>query len=122
MVDDLAPFLAGKHPDDILFPAPEGGYVRRSTWRIRFWLPALKRAGIEPGFRAHDLRHTAVALWIANGADTKQIATWAGHTSVSVVMDRYGHLFPGHEVTVMERLDAARANGAASAAGSKVAV
>ncbi len=26
-------------------------------------------------------------------------------TSVSVVVDRYGHLFPGHEATVMERLE-----------------
>lgn len=47
-----------------------------------------------------------MALWIAQGASPKQIATWAGHTSVSVVLDRYGHLFPGHEQTVMERLEA----------------
>jgi hypothetical protein len=47
-----------------------------------------------------------VALWIAQGASPKQIATWAGHTSVSVVLDRYGHLFPGHEDAVMQRLAA----------------
>ena len=45
-----------------------------------------------------------MALWIAQGASPKQIATWAGHTSVSVVLDRYGHLFPGHEDAVMQRL------------------
>jgi Phage integrase family len=56
--------------------------------------------------RPHDLRHTAVALWIAAGANPKQIATWAGHTSVSVVLDRYGHLFEGHEAAVLDRLDA----------------
>jgi len=56
--------------------------------------------------RPHDLRHTAVALWITREASPKQIATWAGHTSVSVDLDRYGHLFPGHEQTVMERLEA----------------
>jgi len=32
--------------------------------------------------------------WIAAGANPKQIAVRAGHTSVSVVLDRYGHLFP----------------------------
>ena len=32
------------------------------------------------------------------------IAAWAGHTSVSVVLNRYGHLFPGHEDAVMQRL------------------
>jgi hypothetical protein len=42
---------------------------------------------------------------VAAGASPKQIATWAGHTSVSVVLDRYGHLFPGHETAVLDRLE-----------------
>jgi hypothetical protein len=46
------------------------------------------------GLRIHDLRHTAVALWIAAGASPKEVAARAGHTSVSFVLDRYGHLFP----------------------------
>lgn len=44
--------------------------------------------------RPHDLRHTAVSLGIAAGASPKQIAVWAGHTSVSVVLDRYGTCSP----------------------------
>ncbi len=43
--------------------------------------------------------------WIAAGASPKQIATWAGHTSVSVVLDRYGHLYEGNDVDVLARLD-----------------
>jgi hypothetical protein len=35
-----------------------------------------------------------VALWIAAGADPKLIAERAGHASVSVALDRYGHLYP----------------------------
>jgi hypothetical protein len=31
------------------------------------------------GLRLHDLRHAAVALWIAAGAGPKQVATSAGH-------------------------------------------
>ena len=46
------------------------------------------------GLRIHDLRHTAVALWIAAGASPKEVAARAGHTSVSFVLDRYGHYFP----------------------------
>jgi hypothetical protein len=46
-----------------------------------------------------------VSLWIAAGASPKQIATWAGHTSVAVVLDRYGHLLPGHEDSVLTALD-----------------
>jgi integrase len=36
----------------------------------------------------HDLRQTAVALWIAAGAGPKEVATRAGHTSVSFTLDR----------------------------------
>ena len=46
-----------------------------------------------------------MSLWIAAGASPNQIATWAGHTSVSLVLDRYGHLFPGHEEAVLARLE-----------------
>jgi integrase len=53
----------------------------------------------------HDLRHTAVALWIAAGANPKQIAARAGHTSVSVVLDRYGHLLPRHDDQLMDALE-----------------
>ena len=34
------------------------------------------------------------------------IAARAGHTSVAVVLDRYGHLFPGADQRLAERLDA----------------
>jgi len=35
-----------------------------------------------------------VARWIAAGANPKDTATRAGHSSVSFTLDRYGHLFP----------------------------
>lgn len=79
------------------------GALRANGWRARHWRPAIRAAGLEP-LRPHDLRHTAVSLWVAAGASPKQIATWAGHTSVSVVLDRYGHLFPGHQDAVLDRL------------------
>ena len=56
----------------------------------------------------HVLRHTCVSLWIAAGANPGAIAKWAGHASVSTVLDRYGHLLPGTENPVMAALDAMR--------------
>lgn len=87
----------------LVFQSPGGGPLRK-TFRQRFWLPAVRSAGVEP-LRIHDLRHTAIAFWIAVGADPKRIAARAGHTSVSVVLDRYGHLFPEGEEKLAERLD-----------------
>lgn len=100
----LATFTADS-PDGPVFAGALRGTLRAGTWRTRFWFPAIEAAGIEP-LRVHDMRHTAVALWITAGAKPKQIAAWAGHTSVAVVLDRYGHLFDGHEAEVLNRLDA----------------
>jgi len=79
-------------PDGLVFTAPEGGPLRLATWRRRFWAPAAEAAGLEP-LRVHDLRHTAVSLWIATGTNVKEVSVRAGHTSVSFTLDRYGHLF-----------------------------
>jgi hypothetical protein len=86
-------------------PAPRGGPVRASPFRRRIWHPAVEAAGLAP-LRIHDLRHSAVALWIAAGASPKGIAARAGHTSVATVLDRYGHLYAGHETAIVEALDA----------------
>jgi integrase len=91
-------------PADLVFTAPEGGPLGHRVFRRRLWTPAVVRAGLT-GFRVHDLRHTAVALWIAAGASVNEIARRAGHTSVVTVLDRYGHLLPGTEDKVTAALD-----------------
>ena len=45
-------------------------------------------------------------LWIAAGAGPKEVATRAGHTSVSFTLDRYGHLYPEADLSLRERLEA----------------
>ena len=105
--DPLAEHLRAydRQPDDLVFTAPEGGPVQLNVWRQRFWAPAVRNAGLAH-LRPHDLRHTAVALWMAAGANPKEVAARAGHTSVSFTLDRYGHLLPGSEQRLNEALDA----------------
>jgi integrase len=109
------------YDDEFVFAAPQGGPLRASLFRRRFWQPACVAAGVgemvptDPddedsrkryvGLRLHDLRHTAVALWIAAGASPNEVAARAGHSSVVTVLDRYGHLLPGHEDKVNDALD-----------------
>jgi integrase len=102
---ELAGHLAGTTaPDDRVFTAPEGGTLRIVAFRKRIWRPATDAAGLA-GLRIHDLRHTAVALWIAAGASPKAVAARAGHTSVSFTLDRYGHPYPEADARLRDRLD-----------------
>src|SRR4030095_11329024 len=88
-----------------VFTAPGGGPLRVRSFRARFLVPATRAAGLH-GLRIHDLRHTALALWIAAGATPKDVAVRAGHTSVSFTLDRYGHLYPESDAMLRDRLDA----------------
>lgn len=45
------------------------------------------------GLRIHDLRHTAVSLWIASGRQLFHITKFLGHTDSKLVDARYGHLY-----------------------------
>ena len=106
VVDALAERLATPGaPEELVFAGPQGGALRVTLFRRRFWLPATRAAGLG-GLRIHDLRHTAVALWIAAGANPKEVSVRAGHTSVSFTLDRYGHLYPESDTRLRDRLEA----------------
>ena len=51
------------------------------------------RRGGENRFNWHALRHFSVSCWIEAGFTPKTVQTFAGHASLQVTMDRYGHLF-----------------------------
>jgi integrase len=40
------------------------------------------------------MQHFAVSLWIEQGFSIKEVMTFAGHASVQMTLERYGHLFP----------------------------
>jgi hypothetical protein len=92
-------------PDGLVFTGPKGAALRATNFRRRIWGPAIRAAEFD-GLRIHDLRHTAVALWIAAGASPKEVARRAGHTSVKTVLDVYGHLYDEADVALRERLEA----------------
>ena len=110
LADELATQLAERaDPLDLVFPAPSGGHLRRTSFGHRFWAPAVRRAGISPTPTFHDLRHTSAALAIVEGAHPKAIQARLGHASITTTLNTYGHLFPSLDVELAERLGEARA-------------
>ena len=91
-------------PEGFAVTAPQGGPLRVTAFRARVWRSATRAAGLD-GLRLHDLGHTAVALWIAAGANPKEVAARAGHASVSFTLDRHGHLYPEADTALRDRLD-----------------
>jgi integrase len=54
----------------------------------------------------HEARHTYASLLIAAGINSKAISTYMGHASITITLDRYGHLMPGSEAEAADLLDA----------------
>jgi len=89
-----------------LFPSPSGGVWTNTNFRARSrWMDATREAGVE-GTTIHDLRHTAASLLIAAGADVKAVQVILGHSTATMTMDLYGHLFSEATWQAMERLPA----------------
>jgi hypothetical protein len=57
--------------------------------------------------RFHDLRHSAVPLWVAMGANLLEVSRWLGHSRVQITADVHGHLFPETNDLVIGHLDKA---------------
>jgi integrase len=100
-------------------PTPTAGRAQRA------WKAENKRrveAADEPAsvellspITLHECRHTFASLMIAAGVNAKALSTYMGHSTITITLDRYGHLMPGNEVEAAGLLDAylARADTAA---------
>lgn len=95
----------GTDPDALVFTTSTGTPLRHSNFRQKVWLAALARAGLSTSVRIHDLRHTCAALLISQGAHPKKIQVHLGHSSITVSLDLYGHLYPDEMQELADRLD-----------------
>jgi integrase len=84
----------GGGPLDLVFPSPTGAMWRKDNFMARVFRPAVRRAELD-GLTFHDLRHTYASLMVASGASPHVIAEQLGHRDARLVLQRYGHLYPG---------------------------
>lgn len=92
---------AAKGDEDLVFPSPEGSYTQHNNFGRRHWRPLINAIIVkDANFKIdgwHALRHFAISTWIEAGLKPKTVQTFAGHSSLAVTMDRYGHLFPADQ-------------------------
>jgi integrase len=94
--------------DDLVFPNEVGTYISHDNLVKRRFNPLFEPEAArttDPAcrpqplrrFNWHALRHFAVSTWIEARFPPKTVQTFAGHASLQVTMDRYGHLFPSED-------------------------
>jgi integrase len=54
----------------------------------------------------HEARHSFASYLAASGIGLKELTSIMGHSSVTVSLDRYGHLFEGAMASTTARIDA----------------
>lgn len=99
--------------DDLLFPSTQQrGDVplSRNTFRTRYWLPALARAGIDFQVRFHDLRHAHASWLLAGGADLKAVMERLGHAQIQTTQ-KYLHTLPDADDKALDAFIRVRARG-----------
>lgn len=111
LLDQLRWHLAtqvGADPSAPVFVSPTGAQHRHGQFYRRHFLPATRAAGLA-GTTWHDLRHSYASLMIAEGIHPRALMELMGHSSITVTLGTYGHLFPG------------LATGPAAALGERIA-
>jgi integrase len=85
--------LAQPHGRALLFGTGTDRPDMLGNLQKRLLNPLCESAGV-PRYTWHSLRHYAISSWLAAGIDLKTVQHWAGHATLKMTLDVYGHLIP----------------------------
>ncbi len=94
---------SGRHGSQLIF-----GRTAESPFAANPLQARADRAWSEAGLdrlTLHNGRHTFASLMIAAGVNAKALQAFMGHATITITMDRYGHLMPGSEAQAADLLD-----------------
>jgi integrase len=83
----------------LVFPNTKGKFENLPSLHNRALVQIQRAARIigpnakAPKYGMHSLRHTAISIWIEAGLTPKDVQVRAGHSSIQVTFDTYGHLW-----------------------------
>jgi integrase len=82
-------------PSDCIFTGPLGRPIEPSLPN-KLLAAMTEKLGIGH-FTIHELRHSAASLMIGAGVALPTVSRMLGHSSITITMDRYGHLVSGEK-------------------------
>jgi len=87
LLDEMRSNRANINPEDLVFPSPDGNWIRTHNFRNRAWKAIIDSLGIEYR-KPYQTRHTFVTMALEADVSIPQIARWVGN-SPQVIMDCY---------------------------------
>ena len=91
--------------DGIVFRWPDGRALYPQG--VTKWFRSIAGDLGLPQIGVHGLRHTAATWMISSGVSPKLVAERMGHSQVSMTLQMYSHVMPGHDREAAEALAAA---------------
>ncbi len=82
-----AAMLKEGHIAGPVFCDVHGGFLRKSNFYRRTFLPLAKKAGLPEGTRFHDLRHTVASLLLQASVNVAVVSERLGHSNPTVTMN-----------------------------------
>jgi integrase len=92
VLDELSIQCRGKAAGDLVFAAPDGGYLPRPKAPRGWFDGAVKRSGVQK-ITPHDLRHTCASLAVSAGVNVLALQRMLGHKSAKITLATYADLF-----------------------------
>lgn len=93
----------GYQDNNMVFCNKDGSFVNPGSVTRRF-NRYLEEAAVKK-IRLHDLRHTHASLLLKAGVQPKVVQERLGHSSITMTMDIYSHLFPSLQKEAAEKID-----------------
>lgn len=95
-------------PGELIFRNKNGGRIHQNSFHSHTWQPALKvaaKAGFTKRPRPHDLRHSHAAYLLSINQPMLAVSRRLGHASIQITNDRYGHLLPEVDLSMVSAMD-----------------
>jgi integrase len=83
--------------------SPVAGFELRLFYRV--FKALLRRAGLPPTTRFHDLRHTCVTLLLRQGVNSKFVQELLGHGDAGFTLNVYSQVLPDMGDTAAGAMD-----------------
>ena len=88
-----------------VFPSRSGTPLSVHNVHNRSWKPLLRRAGLPPTTRMHDLRHTCATLLLSRGVPVKVVSEMLGHGDVAITLSVYQSVLPHMQDSAARAMD-----------------